>query len=355
MHSNTSTAAVGDSLGWAIVGPGKIAHQFAGAVAALPHTHVRSVYGRNRANAQAFADHWTPKAAAPGDTVHVATSLDELLADPGVHAVYVATPHAQHGAAVRAALLAGKAVLCEKPLVAHLAEGEQLVALARERGVFLMEALWTRFLPAYQVAGRWLHEGAGPGVIGPVRAIQSSFCFNTPFDATHRNFDPALAGGALLDLGVYNLAITRWVLEPAPGRCPEPVHMQAHAVLAPTGVDQRLAATLVFDGGVTSQFVCGFDASSDNTMHILGERGSIVFRRGFSYATEVVLNLPGQAQQVVAAPFRVNGFEYEVEEALRCMRAGLLESPQMPHAESLALLRWMDALRRQVGVRYPFE
>lgn len=336
---------------WAIVGPGRIAHQFAGAVATLPATHVRSVYGRNRANAQAFAERWPRQDTAGGGVPRVAASLDDLLADPGVHGVYVATPHAQHGEAVRAALLAGKAVLCEKPLVAHLAEGEHLVALARERGVFLMEALWTRFLPAYEVAGRWLREGA----IGPVRAIQSSFCFNAPYDPASRNFDPALAGGALLDLGVYNLAITRWALESAPGNCPEPVRMQAQAVLAPTGVDQRLSATLVFEHGVTSQFVCGFDASSDNAMHILGERGSIVFRRGFSYATEVVLTQAGQSPQVVAAPFRVNGFEYEVEEALRCLRAGRLESTHMPHAESLALLRWMDELRRQVGVRYPFE
>ena len=116
-----------DHFAWAIVGPGKIAHQFAGAVAGLPATHVRSVFGRNLQRAHDFARHWPDNGQVPT----VAASLQDLLADHGVHGVYVATPHAQHGEAVRQSLLAGKAVLCEKPLVPNLAEGRELVALAR--------------------------------------------------------------------------------------------------------------------------------------------------------------------------------------------------------------------------------
>ena len=214
-----------------------------------------------------------------------------------------------------------------------------------------MEALWTRFLPAYELAGAWLRQG----LIGPVRAIQSSFCFNAPYDPQSRMFAPELAGGALLDIGIYNLGVTRWVLEMALGQCPQPLSLRADAVLAPTGVDQRLSATLLFPGGVTSQFICAFDTTSDNALCIMGERGSIRFPRYFSQATHAVLELQGQPAQVVDAPFHINGFEGEVQEAMRCARAGLVESPRMPHAESLALLAWMDELRRQVGVRYPFE
>ena len=335
------------SFAWAIVGPGAIAHRFAEAVHGLPNTHVHAVVGRDAQRAQAFAARWSDNGNAP----QVLTDLGLLLSDPNVDGVYVATPHAQHGDIVRACLLAGKAVLCEKPLVPHLAAGQQLVELAQQRSVFLMEALWTRFLPIYDLVGGWLQQQA----IGPVRALQSSFCFNAPYDPHSRMFDPALAGGALLDVGIYNLAVTRWVLEMALSQCPPADSLHAHGVLAPTGVDQRVHATLVFPGTVASQFVCGFDTSSDNALRILGERGCITLPRDFWQAEYAVLEVAGQPAQTVQAPFRINGFEGEIEEAMRCARAGLVQSPRMPHAETLALLGWMDELRRQMGVRYPFE
>ncbi len=335
------------SFAWAIVGPGAIAHRFAEAVQGLPNTHVHAVLGRDAERAQSFAARWTRNGVVP----QVCTALAALLSDPGVHGVYVATPHAQHGDVVRACLLAGKAVLCEKPLVPNLAQGQQLVDLAQHQGVFLMEALWTRFLPAYDVVGQWLQQQA----IGPVRALQSSFCFNAPYDPHNRMFNPALAGGALLDVGIYNLAVTRWVLEMALGQCPEPQSLQVQGVLAPTGVDRRVSATLVFPGSVTSQFVCGFDSTSDNALRIVGERGCITLPRDFWQAEQAVLEVSGHPTQTVQAPFHINGFEGEIEEAMRCVRAGWIQSPRMPHAESLALLACMDDMRRHMGVRYPFE
>lgn len=335
-------------LRWAIVGPGRIAHRFAQAVNALPDTGLSWVQGRDAARAQAFARQWTPAGAAP---VQAATDLAAVLARPEVDAVYVATPHAFHGDAVRAALQAGKPVLCEKPLVPHRAAGEALVALARERGVFLMEAVWTRFLPAYATVGAWLREGA----IGPVRGLQSSFCFATPFEAGSRLFDPAQAGGALLDIGIYNLNLTRWVLQQALGACPEAVALQVHGRLAPTGIDRHVAATLAFEGGLASQFVCSFDGHADNGLRILGERGHIELPQGFWGATQARLQRQGEAPVVVDAPHAINGFEGQIVEAARCIRAGLVESPVQPHADTLATLGWMDALRQRLGVRYPFE
>jgi predicted dehydrogenase len=185
--------------------------------------------------------------------------------------------------------------------------------------------------------------------------MQSSFCFPAPFDPASRLFNPALAGGALLDIGIYNLSVTRWVLQTALGACPEPLSIHATGVLAPTGVDQRVAATLHFPGGLDSQFICGLDGSAENALTIFGEHGVIKLPTHFWQATEARLQQWGEPEQHVEAPFRVNGFEYEIEEAQWCIRAGLIESPSMPHAETLATLRWMDEIRRQVGVRYPFE
>lgn len=333
---------------WALVGPGGIARQFAEAVEGLAEARLRQVYGRDAARTAAFI------AARPGRTgtrLRASRGLAEILEDPLVEGVYVATPHAQHGEFVHQCLEAGKAVLCEKPLVPNLAQGTSLVELAAWKNVFLMEALWTRFLPIYATVAAWLRDGA----IGPVRAIQSSFCFRAPFEPRGRLYNPALAGGALLDLGVYNVAMTRWVIQQANGTCPEPTAIDASGTLAPTGVDQRVSATLTFPGGLSSQFVCGFDGSAENSMTILGERGFIELQSGFWAATAARLQRPGEPDVVEQAPFRINGFEYEIEEAQRCIRAGRVESPRMTHADSLAALRWMDEIRRQTGVRYPFE
>jgi predicted dehydrogenase len=337
---------------WALVGPGRIAHRFAEAVRGLPDARLHAVCTRNAAGGAAFAQQW----AKPGDAhAQVFTDMAVMLASPDVDAVYIATPHALHADTAAACLHAGKPVLCEKPLVAHLAAGEKLVALSQARGVFLMEALWSRFLPAYAQVATWLQAQE----IGAVRALQSSFCFAVPFDAHSRLFDPALAGGALLDIGIYNLAMTRWVLQQAwglaPGATLEPQQMHVHGQLAPTGVDQRVAGSLEFEGGLVSQFVCALDAQADNSLRIIGARGHIELPGMFWQATQAVLHQHGQTSQIVQTPFRINGFEGEIEESMRCIHAGLIESPVMPHAETLATLAWMDQIRKQLSVRYPFE
>ena len=328
---------------WGLIGPGQIAHRFAEALSFVPGASLRGVYGRNTKGAIAFAQRHRSISVA---------SCAELLADDGVDAVYIATPHSHHGEYVRAALLAGKPVLCEKPMVPTLKEAESLVLLARERRVFLMEALWSRFLPAYALAGTWLREGK----IGALRSMRSSFCFFVPFDAASRLWSPALAGGALLDIGIYNLAITRWVLEQTSGGvCPELTGMDVQAVLAPSGVDAALEATLHFPDGVTSSFRCGFDTSSDNAFEIFGSEGCVRFPHNFWQAESIERIRDSRPPEQTLAPFVGNGFEGEIAEAQHCIRAGLNESPQMQHAESLAIVGWMDAIRRQVGVRYPFE
>jgi predicted dehydrogenase len=336
---------------WALIGPGGIARRFA---AALPHVagaELHWVLGRDAARAEDFARQCALPLHSGSSTPQVATDLASLLAETRLDGVYIATPHAQHGDLVRQCLLAGKAVLCEKPLVPNLAQAEELVQLARARNVFLMEAVWTRFLPVYTVVQAWLREQA----IGPLRGLQSSFCFNSPFDPGSRVYDPALAGGALLDIGIYNLTMTRWVLEQALGACPQPLSIQVSGVLAPTGVDQRVAGTLNYPGGINSQFICAVDGAADNGLRIFGERGVISLPVDFWQATEAVLTRPGQPDKRVAAPFRGNGFEYEIEAAQACVRAGQIESTVMPHAETLATLACMDEIRRQLGVRYPFE
>ena len=349
--STEPSGLASQDFAWALIGPGAIAHRFAEAIHQLPGTYLHTVVARSATKAQAFVNTWTRDGAPQPQATD---DLAAVLCNPAIDAVYIATPHAQHGDFVCQCLLAGKAVLCEKPLVptAHQAQG--LIQLAQSQSVFLMEALWSRFLPVYALVAQWLQSGA----IGKVNAVQSSFCFPSDYDPHSRLFDPALAGGSLLDVGIYNLALSRWALQHCPsanaGHCPEPLHIQAHAVLAPTGVDQRVTGTLVFPSGVSVQFVCGFDTAADNSLRIFGETGSIVLAHNFWEATEATLLRRGQPPQTQAAPYQINGFEGEIEETMRCVRAGLTQSPRMPHAETLALVRWMDTIRAQVGVHYPF-
>lgn len=333
---------------WGLIGPGGIAHRFAEAVHHLPGTHLVAVAGRSEERARAFAAQWS-RDGAPAVAAH--TSVPALLERGDLDAVYIATPHAFHGSAVRAALLAGVPVICEKPLVPTAAEAQELIGLAHERGLFLMEALWTRFLPLYDEVGAWLRSGS----IGALRAVHSSFAFHLPYDAQHRAFDPVQAGGALLDIGIYNLAISRWALEQSLGACPPLLQLQCHGQLAPSGVDQRVSAQLHFEGGVVAQMFCAFDSQACNSLQIQGEHGSIVVPRNFWQGTQAQRLHAGQEPLSVERPFEINGFEGEVREAMRCARAGLVESPRMPHSETLALVQTMDAMRRQLGVRYPFE
>lgn len=333
-------------FGWGVVGPGRIAHKFAEAVQGSGGMRLAAVCGRDVGRSRTFAERWAPD----GGAATACASLDAMLATPGVDGIYVATPHAFHAETIRTCLAAGRPVLCEKPLVPDLASGREVVALARSRRTFLMEAVWTRFLPIYEVVARWLRDGA----IGRVAAIQSAFCFHLPYDATNRAYDPAQAGGGLLDLGVYNLTMTRWALAAALGECPPLSDLHSRAAIGPGGVDHRLAATLELGGGIVSQLICGFEMSADNSLRIIGERGTIVVP-SFWQATEAQLRVAGREPEVARRLFRVNGFEYEIEAAVAAIRGGAIESERITHDESLETLAWMDRIRAMVGVRYPFE
>ncbi len=232
---------------WAVVGPGRIAHQFAQALQSLPDARLAAVIGRDRGRAAAFAAQWGDAATSVTD------DLVRALASTQVDAVYVATPHPFHADAVRVALRAGKAVLCEKPLTPNAAFTAELIGLAEQHQTFLMEAVWTRFLPIYGVVSGWLREGR----VGAVRGMQSRFCIDIPFAPDNRCHDPAQAGGALLDVGVYNLNVSRLVMANAPV-----LGFDVQATPGPLGCDQRLSARLDF-GSAQSLFTCGFDGLAE--------------------------------------------------------------------------------------------
>ena len=322
-------------FGWAIVGPGAIAATFARALRGVDGARLQAIWGRDAHKAQEFARRL-------GLDAHCVTpQLERLLCDPRVQAVYVATTHDAHAEFAARALAAGKPVLCEKPMSLCEADTRRLCAISREHGVFLMEALWTRMLPLYRELAKRLRAGA----IGELRSVHSSFCFVTPYAARSRLFDPARGGGALLDIGVYNIAMSRWAVQCTQHAPASVVSRALHSRLAPGGVDVADVGSLRFDGGVLAQFTCAFDRAGANALELQGSDGCVRVPRDFWSAQQAEhIHADGRCESLHLA-HAVNGFEYQIAEAMRCVRAGLRESPCMPHEESVALARELDALR----------
>ena len=323
-------------LQWGIVGPGKIARKFARDLRVSSGGCLRAVASRDLQHARVFADEFGAELAYD--------DVESLADDPSVDMVYVSNPHNAHFATAMLLLESGKPVLCEKPLTVSADQARELIAASRANGVFLMEAMWTRCLPVYAKIRQWLDEGR----IGRPRMVFSSFCIQALRDPADRWFNPALAGGALLDVGVYNLAVSQLALGRKPGQ------VTAIARLSETGVDEWLAATLRYAHGGVAQFVCSLSSTFDNSLVIGGDKGFIRVPANFIHGREVILDSDGHAE-FFSEPMRGEGFEYEIDEAMRCLRAGAVESPLMPHADTLATMEAMDEIRRQIGLIYPEE
>jgi predicted dehydrogenase len=321
---------------WGILGLGTIARTFAKGLAAIPDAELVAVGSRSAAKAAAFA------AEFGAERSH--GSYEALAADPGIDAIYVATPHPMHKDDAILCLEAGKAVLCEKPFTVNAAELEAVIAVARRRKVFLMEAMWTRFLPAMVRVREWLAAGR----IGQPRLVTADFGFRCEWDPQSRLLAPAMAGGGLLDVGIYTVAFAAMVFGPRPER------VTGFAHLGETGVDEQAAFVLGYAGGALASLTCGVRTATAHHARIDGTEGRIEVGPPFWKATRATLTV-GEHQETIDQPHQANGYEYEAMEVARCLRAGLLESPVVPLDESLALMRVLDRLRQEFGLRYPMD
>ena len=283
-----------------------------------------------------------------GDTFEVPRrhdSYQSLVEDPDIDAIYVSTPHPMHCENTLLCLNADKAVLCEKPFALNAREAETMVRCAREREQFLMEAMWTRFLPAVRQVRKWLDEEA----IGEVRLATADFGFRAAFNPDGRLLNPHLGGGALLDIGVYIVSMASLVYGKQPDR------VAALADIGTTGVDEQTTMAFRYDTGALAALSCTVRIDTPREVSILGHRGSIRIPAPFYDAQTATLNVDGE-EPVTVEPARVeNGFVYEIEEVGRCLREGRRESAILPLDETLAILGTLDAVRAEIGLRYPVE
>jgi predicted dehydrogenase len=325
-----------DTIRWGILGAGGIAGKFATGLTALDDARLVAVGSRSAESAAAFAERFTiPRRHA---------SYEALAHDPDVDAIYVATPHPMHYENALLCLRAGKAVLCEKPFTINAGQAADLVAEARQGGVLLMEAMWTRFLP-HMVA---LRQAIDSGAIGEIRLLKADFCFRTNVNPAGRLFDLALGGGALLDVGVYNISLASWLLG-------TPTRILSLAQLGTTGVDEQAAMIFGYDKGQMALLATAIRTSTPSEALIAGTDGSIRVHAPYWGPSSFTISCPGQADEHIAPACVGNGYNYEAAEIGRCLREGRTESDIMPLDESLAIMRTMDKLRAEWGLRYPGE
>ncbi len=270
-------------------------------------------------------------------------SYEELAADPGVDAIYVATPHTDHCASTLICLRARKAVLCEKPFAVNRSEAEQMIGAARDGGIFLMEAIWSRCFPLMTKVRELLAEGA----IGEPRMLNADFGFRSGWNPEGRLLNPALAGGALLDVGVYVVSLAHMVF----GR-PEAVTGLAH--IGESGVDEQSAMILRHGGGALSVLSAAVRTPTPQAAVILGTDGAIrILSPWWKPKVMVLKNAKGETE--IEFPWEGNGYQFEALEVAACLAAGKLESPVIPWSETIEVMSTMDTLRAQWGLKYPCE
>jgi len=318
-----------------IIGAGWIAEKMAAALAPLEDYCVYAIASRSIEKAQAFAERWNI-AKAYG-------SYEEMVADNDIDLVYIATPHSHHYPHAMLALNAGKPVLVEKAFTANAAEAQELTDTARKKGLFITEAIWTRYMPL----SHKVREIMESGIIGEPRVLTATLCYMMEFK--ERILRPDLCGGALLDLGVYALNFARMYFGTDIVRTVSNCHM------GPTGIDLEECISLSFADGKMANLQAGTLCLNDRQGIISGTEGYIrVDNINCPEVVEVYRNYELVARYEKPEDM-VNGYEYQVIEARRCIENGLTESPMMPHEETLAIMKQMDGLRKEWGVVYPMD
>jgi predicted dehydrogenase len=328
------------NIGWGILGCGKIARKFAADLKLVNNASRIAVASRDQARSEKFAQEFGFPAAYG--------SYEELVQDKNVDVIYIATPHSHHHAHTMLCLNNGKAVLCEKAFAVNVAEAKEMISLAREKKLFLMEALWSAFLPHIKKLRELLKEKK----VGEINSVLANFGFRPDHPVAPRLLDPALAGGTLLDIGIYNVFIAMEVL----GR---PDTIDAVMISSPDKVDEQLAVTFRYKDGKIAQLFSTFLADLPTIAHISGSKGRLELTHRF-YAPEATIGYyPGKTDSLqnilVEKPSSGFGYQYETQHVTDCLLKGLKESPEVTFAQSLIRMEVLDEIRKKAGIYYPAD
>ena len=320
-----------DTYNWGILGCGVISETFCRGLKGISRAKLKAVAARSLERAQEFADR-TDAEMAYG-------SYEELLADPEIEIVYIGVIHTFHKELAIKALNAGKAVICEKPMAIRASDTAAVIQASKDNNCFLMEAMWTRFLPAMIDIKQKINDG----LIGDIQCIHADFSFLGSDDPKGRHLDLNKGGGALLDVGVYPIALSFMILG-------DPNRIDSYAHIGPTGVDEYNSLLFSYDGAFAN-LTSGVLLKGTERALIIGSKGNIEIPV-FWGASGYKLTLNDQESQYIDHPHKINGYEYEAEEVMNCLDQGLTESEIIPHAESLAIASLIDECFDSWGIKY---
>ncbi|MDP4091126.1 MAG: Gfo/Idh/MocA family oxidoreductase [Bacillota bacterium] len=323
------------TIKWGVIAPGNISNSFAEGMKEVLNSEICAVASRDLNRAEAFAKKFGIEKTYG--------SYEAIMRDEEVDAVYIATPNPYHKEISIMGLNHKKAVLCEKPAVLNLKELGEVIRTAEENKTFYMEAMWTKFLPVMKEVKRIISEGR----IGEIRMVKADFCFRAPFDAESRLYKRELGGGALLDVGVYTIAFACDML----GK--DPSYIKGFGDIGRSGVDEQDSAILGYEDGKFAALSFAISTETEHNAYVYGTEGYIKLPQ-FWRAREAVLVRNGE-EQVIRPDFKGNGYNYEVEEVNRCLRAGKVQSDRMSWNHSREVISIMDELRRQWKLVYPGE
>ena len=319
---------------WGIVGTGRMANTFCRALLQAENAEISAVCSRKLKNAQKFAGKFGIPSAYD--------SVMDLTSDENVDIVYICTPHTDHADSSLAAIACGKAVLCEKPMAINSRQAKAVIDAAKEKNVFFMEGMWTRFLPAVIKASEWIEEG----LIGDVKEVNATFFGKTKYDTSDRVISFEQGGGALLDLGVYNLFLAQWLLGGRPG------DVKSTSVHCENGIDWQSAAVMKFYKGGTASVSCGFEYSA-NHAEITGTKGIIVIPDFVSASTAYAIRDSKIIREYSDSDSREKKYGFEIKHVSECLEKGLTESPMYPTWMSFDILDTCDRLRADWHQVYP--
>ena len=320
---------------WGIISTGHISSKFADALKMLPQAELVAVASRNQKPATEFAKkHNIPKAYP---------TYQELADDPDVDVVYIGTPHSFHLENTLMCMRKGKSVLCEKALTINADEAKEMVRVAREENVFLMEAMIPRHIPLLKKVLQWVKEGR----IGEVRMVKASRCAHGTFAPGARHLTPELGGGSLLDVGVYVISFASMIFNKPP------IEVVGLGHIGELGSDEQGVAILKYDKGEIADLSFALKTNAVDEAYILGTEGYIKVHELFAVPTKASLYIDNKEVDVMEEAIIGNALNYEAEEVMRCMNEGLKESPHMPLDESIQIMEIMDKIRKPWALVYP--
>lgn len=319
---------------WGIIGTGAIANEFASDFTGVKSGELKYCYGRNEEKALMFSKKYR---------ISYDTEIDKFLEREDMDAVYIALPHSLHKEFSIKAIKSGKAVLCEKPFSYNYETTKEILDLAIENNVFIMEALWTMYLPAMQKVLKWIDSGA----IGRVRHVEANFGFKGADIPDGRLLNPELAGGSLLDVGIYPLLLVQAISNS------EPIKISAEAQMTYTGVDGHLAMLLRYEDGMTASLSSSIDLDTSQKAVIYGEKGKIVMPYFFR-GKEVSMYVDGEEIHH-KEEYLESGYNFETEAVSVLLKSNEKESKVIPHDFTMRLSKTMDNIKSIIGLNYPFE